>query len=430
MRGRRWIVMVTVMVAVALVAGCGTTPVGRAQVGGSGGDQVLVAKGVDRAEPGPDAPVDAVVAGLTAFGHNLLGAMDADGNVVVSPLSIGNAFGMAEVGARGETAAQLDKTFGFPATGQHEALNALLGRIATQAGPPAKTRLTKDQPPVVAIANGLFVRQGYPLREDYLRVLASQYGAGARAVDFEGGKAAPVINDWVKEQTAGRIDKLFDSIDPDIRLVLANAVYLKASWAATFDEHATSDEPFHRRQGDVRVPMMHDALTTRYAAGDGWQAVELPYAKGDLAMWVLVPKGAVRPLDLLSPATMKAVDAGLARQRVKVAMPRWDFATKVDLKETLRKLGMTLPFAGEADFSGMTDAEQLTIWEAIHRANITVDETGTEAAAVTGVAVGPTSAEVAPALSVRADHPFAFAIVHKPTRMPLFTGIVADPSAK
>lgn len=427
--------------ALALTVGCGN---GTTEQGDSPKDNgpVLVAKGVKRMAPRADAPVAPTVAGMTAFGPDLIRAMGADAqgkNVVVSPLSICYAFGMTDAGARGQTRGQIDEAFGFPAGGPHEALNALTRRIGTHDVPPPTAKGKREpgetRPPVVAIANGLFVQRDFPVEQDFLRVLAEQYGAGARSTDFKHAPdaAAKEINDWVRKQTADRIKKLFDRIEPDTRLVLANAIYLKADWAIPFEKPQTKNEMFRRAAGGVQVPMMHQEEELRYAAGDGWQAVELPYANRELAMWVMVPTGRTAPLDLLSPQTLNAVGSGLAPTRVKVALPRWDFASDINLKNTLTKLGMTLPFDPDrADFSGMARSAEgnLYISEAVHRANITVDEDGTEAAAVTGVGMSITSAPPPARVQVRADHPFAFAIVHTKTKTPLFIGQVTDPTTR
>ena len=174
---------------------------------------------------------------------------------------------------------------------------------------------------------------------------------------------------------------------------------------------------------------MNQTASLRYAAGRGWQAVELPYAGGAFAMWVLVPTGpaaGVQPARLLAPETLSAVGAGLTETRVEVFLPRWEFETRRDLIPAL-----TDPRAhrairpARADFSGISD-DQLVIGQAVHAANITVDERGTEAAAITAVAIESVSA-AAPVV-VRADRPFAFAIMHLPTRTPLFIGQVTDPT--
>jgi serine protease inhibitor len=436
---RRTLAAGTVALSLFVPIGCGaaaddteTAPEARQ---GTGQGMLLVAEGVQRAAPATDAPVSPAISGLTAFGHDLLAAMGDDRNLVVSPLSIGYAFGMADAGARGETKAEIEKTLGFPAGGPHQAMNALTQQIGTHDTPPPRLKPGEQQspgtakPPVVSLANGLFVDHRLQVEPDFLRVLAEQYGAGARSIDFAGPKASDEINAWVRKQTADRIPKLFDQLDPDVAMVLANAVYLKADWAARFDTTSTKPESFRREAGAVRVPTMHREAALRHTAGAGYQAVELPYAGGELAMWVLVPTGATKPADLLAPQTLAAVGSGLTSKRVHVALPRWDFGTDTDLKPLLTKLGMSVPFdETKADFSGISRTKRMFISQAVHRANITVDENGTEAAAVTGLGMGIVSAPPPVEATVRADRPFAFAIVHTKTKAPLFLGQVTDPT--
>lgn len=426
---RTWCVApVVALASILLLAACGGT--GENENGPGSG--VITAQGVSRLLPSRDAPVEQTVRGLTAFGHALYtAAAEPAKNTVVSPLSIGYAFGMARGGASGQTANQLDRVFGFPAD-PHATFNSLDQQIVTTGGPPP--RLAPDAtrkpgeapaPPVVAIANGLFVQNGLPVKDDFLRILASQYGTDARTVDFPSGQATNQINGWVREQTAERITKLFDQLDPNTRLVLANAVYLKADWQSPFGKDPTADATFTRSDGSTTaVPMMHQQESLRYASSQGWQAVELPYAGSELAMRVIVPQGARTPAELLSPQLLNQVAQGLRPQQVDLFLPRWDFATDLDLLPALRQLGLT----AVDGFSGISETA-LELAQAVHRANITVDEWGTEAAAVTGLAF-EVSAPADPPVAVRADRPFAFAIVHRPTGAPLFIGHVADPLAR
>jgi serine protease inhibitor len=417
------------LAAVAALAGCGQPP-GQPRVGEP---EALTLTGVSRQPAAADAPVDATVAGLGRFADQFRAAVFERGqNAVFSPLSIGYAFAMLRAAAAGQTAAQLDRLFGFPG-GVHQAYNALTGQIVTAAGPPPRVApgATRDPakppaPPIVAIANGLFLRSGFRPSEAFLRILAEQYGAEAQAVDFGSDQAAQVINAWVRQQTAGRIDRLFDSLAPDTVTVIANAVYLKADWQHPFGEGATRQQPFRRADGStVQVPMMHPLKMSdlQYAAGTGWQAVELPYARGELAMWVLVPAGDQAPDRLLAPEVLDAARSSARPAGVDLAMPRWDFGTDVDLLAVVGRLGLT----DLGDLPGI--APDAFVGAAVHRANISVDEWGTEAAAVTGLRV-TLSAGPQPEVVVHADHPFAFAIVHRATGTPLFLGQVADPTQR
>ena len=418
--------ILTSAVIAVLVAACGTGDSGAPP----GDASVLRAAGVDRDLPPADAPVDATVHGMMAFGYNLYRAStEPASNAVISPLSIAYAFAMARAGARGDTADQIDGVLRYPTDGVHDAFNAITRELVTAAGPPSPTAPpatgTVSAPPVLSIANGLFVQEGERLKEEFLRVLASEYGAGA--VDFRSPEAIEIIDAWVREQTADRIRKLFDELDPATKVVLGNAVYFKADWAFPFAEHPTRTESFTRTDGStVRVPMMRQEADLRYATGDSWQAVELPYADSNLAMWVLVPTDQTTPGELLAPDTFTDVAARLHPGRVDLSMPRWDFATDLNLIPPLQDLGMEVPFEPGADFSAMLPG----VWidQAVHRANITVDEWGTEAAAVTGLAFA-TSLPPPPDVTIRADHPFVFAIVDTDNGTPLFIGHVADPTA-
>ncbi|MFI0418104.1 serpin family protein [Spongiactinospora sp. 9N601] len=399
------------------------------KVGESG---VLTAEGVSREVAPADAPVPQVVQGMTAFGHSLHAKVAKPGeNTVISPLSIAYAYGLARAGAAGETGARIDQVFGFPGQGPHTAFNSLTADIITVDGvPPKPDRGERDaaqdgEPadPIVGIANGLFAQHGLPVKPGFLKTAKSQYDAGLHAVDFA-GEATKTIDKWVTEQTAGRINKLFDSLDPATKLVLANAVYLKADWEKPFTAEPAQKAPFTLADGSRKtVELMKQSGNFRYAKGSGWQAVELPYAKSDLAMWVLVPDAGGAPGDLLKAETLQQVGSNLADTRVGVFLPRWDFGTDLDLMPPMSALGL----GAGGDFSGISDG--LTLKQAVHRANITVDEHGTEAAAVTGLAF-PVSAAPEAETTVRADHPFAFAIVHKKTGAPLFMGQVSDPAKK
>jgi serine protease inhibitor len=391
------------------------------------------ASNVARADAG-SVPTTTLVEGITAFGHDLYAQAATGGNVVYSPLSIAVALSMARAGAGGTTASQIDSVMHFPADQRDAAMNALTQALATRdtappAPSPAASRSAGSPPedPILTIANGLFVQQGQPIGAPYLQTLAADYGTGVHTVDFGSPSATDEINGWVRTQTAQRIQQLFDSLDPSTRLVLANAVYLKADWAIPFAQQPTSDAPFTKADGTkITVPTMHQSGTFGYAHADGWQAVSIPYAGGTLAMWVIVPTGSSSLASLLAPSTMSSIAAGLKPTDLALSLPRWKSTTNLDLGAALQHLGLTAAFSSNADFSGIYPG--LFISKAVHRATITVDEWGTEAAAVTGLAFAASS-RMAPPLSVNVDHPFAYAIVSVPTGAVVFEGSVADPTA-
>jgi serine protease inhibitor len=426
--------LLTAAVACAALAACGAEPVRR--LTGRSGPRLLSA-GIAR-KPVAGVAVEPTVSGMAAFGYDLLGVVDApNDNVIVSPASIAYAFGMVRAGAQGETAGQIDRVLHFPATGgPHEALNAISQETVTVHRPPPRPEPGADRdpsdppkPPVVTIANGLFPQVGLEIRQEFLRTIAAYYGAGVWEVDFTKPAAVEAINAWAEDHTAGRIRKVFDELDPTTRLVLTNAVYLKADWLTPFEPGSTQDGAFTTAAGaKVTAKLMRDpAARVSYARTDRWQAVELPYAGGELAMRVLIPADRTPPAKLLEPPVLASIGEQLRPGRVDFTMPRFDFATNLDaMKEQLTRLGMTVPFGASADFSGIT-ARGLQIDQVVHKANITVDEYGTEAAAVTAVVMAESAVQPSDVV-IRADRAFAFTIVHKPTGTPLFAGQVADPT--
>ena len=392
----------------------------------------LVRADVERAAPGPDAPVAEVVRGIDAFGlrAEALAAAESGGNTVLSPASIAVAFAMVSAGADEATRRAVAAVFGFPdPPGLHEAMNALTADLAA-----ASRSVPGLDDVVLAVSNEVWTQLGMPIEPAFLDALAAWYGAGVPTTDFrhdpESSRAA--VNASVADATRGRITDLMPSgsVDTLTRLVAINAVYLKAPWSTPFEAGLTTPAPFHLADAStVDVPMMRPSapLTTRASVGDSYAAVELPYAGGDLAMLVVVPSGQATLDDVLAElghgGGLGAVAAGLGSADVVLTLPRWHTAAALDLADMLTGLGLPIP---GGSFPGI--APDLELSAALHAADITVDEAGTEAAAATAVAIGLTSARLPTNLvEVVADRPYLFAVRHVGSGAPLFVGRVADP---
>jgi serine protease inhibitor len=224
------------------------------------------------------------------------------------------------------------------------------------------------------------------------------------------------------------------TLDTLTRLVLVNAIYLKAPWEHPFDKKATTKAPFNRAGGTkVTVAMMHaDLDSTGYASGPGWQAVDLRYAGSQLAMAIVVPdEGQLDTVErgLDGPATGRLL-TGFADTNVVLGLPTWTFRTSTGLVDVLTALGISTAFTGSADFSAMTTQERLHIGTVQHEAFIAVDEDGTEAAAATAVEM-EAAAGRAPSskVTLTVDRPYLFLIYDVETAVPLFLGRVTDPTA-
>jgi serpin B len=380
-----------------------------------------------------DAEVAAAAASLELFGSDLYGVLaTGDQNLVVSPASIVLALAMTYAGADGSTADEMAEALHFDLEDEtlHEAFNALDGLLESRSfeGP-------EDDGVLVSTAHSLWGQQGLPFEETFLDTLAVNYGAGMRLVDFTTAaeEARLAINNWVAGETNDKITDLIPAgaLDALTRLVLVNAVYLDATWASQFDPESTSDGPFQRSNGtQVMVPMMRQSASLPYAAGDGWQAVQMPYLRNELGMLLIVPdEGHMLDIESrLAEGLIADVATSLAPVSVGLTMPKFEFRTQTGLNPALRELGMSTAFdPATADFSGMTAAEQLFISEVIHEAYIAVDEEGTEAAAATAVVMRATSAPLE-TVQLTIDRPFVFALRDLETGALLFLGRVMDPS--
>jgi serpin B len=415
----------------ALLAGSAGLPVA-AIVGRS---PTLAQDATPAAGAGP-APVAALVAGNTAFALALLGQLreKATGNLLFSPYSVSLALAMTYAGAEGETAAQiaeaLDFTMPAPALGDaFAALDADL--VARGAG--------EDGDGALRIANALWGERSYPFSEAHRAEVAGDYGAGLELVDFTSAPEAAraEINGWVAEQTEDRIVDIVPPgvISPATRLVLANAIYFYGPWRNTFEPAGTGDDTFHRLDGEVTVPFMVQQETFPYAQGDGFQAIELPYEQEGFAMIILLPDtGTYEAFEAgLDAAALDTAIAGLGWTEMVLHLPKFEFDSGESLADALMALGMTDAFdPGTADFGRMvegTPAEPLAIGDVLHKAFISVDEDGTEAAAATVVMGVGAAAPPAEPVEVRVDRPFLFAIRDTVTGTLLFLGRVLDPSA-
>jgi serpin B len=368
----------------------------------------------------------------------------AGANATFSPASIAIALRLALVGARGDTAAELARFLHVSGPDAAAAgLRLLTTSLAESAGGTGGTGGTAGtggagrEGVTFRIPNTMWVQSGLPLAPDFTARLRH---AGDPAVIDADFARAPLevtreINKLIAEQTAGKISDLIAPgvITPLTRLILANAIYLKARWAHPFTAGATSDGPFRLDGGSVvTARMMRVTAQFGYLRGSAHQAVLLPYAGSRLAMAVLLPDGPLGPLENgLAESRVRGLTGGARPTSVALTMPKFRVTTGLRLSGALRKLGVTTAFSDDADFSGITTAERLRIDEVVHKAYVDVDEQGTEAAAATAVVIRAMSLTLParPPVTVIVDRPFLFAIIDTATGTPLFLGKVCNPAA-
>lgn len=383
------------------------------------------------------AQIQALADDNTAFALDFYNHLrTSEGNLIYSPFSISVALAMTMAGAAGTTqeAMQQALRLSLPVETLYPAYDALL--LAIEGSENLSNEEMEGDPFTLNIANSIWGQTGYAFKEPFLDTLAQYFGAGMYTVDYVQAPepARQAINDWVAEETNDKIEDLIPSgaIDALTRLVLANAIYFKGSWYTAFDESATVELPFTLLDGSQEdVDMMSLAGEhLMYAEGNGFQVVQLPYMSTDFVMTVIVPdEGEFSEVEeALTAETYQEWTDDLEYRPVDIQMPKFDFESSVTANDILVALGMGEAFDGStADFSGMTDEDRLVISEVLHKATITVDENGTEAAAATAVIMKLTAAMPEEAIKLVMDRPFLFFIEHQPTGSILFMGRVVEP---
>ena len=398
------------------------------------------------------APPDLAARATNEFGLDLQRTIATpDDNVCLSPYSIQNALAMTFAGAEGETREEMARVLHFPTQGEaiHSSFGALRSALAEmtkktdQIAQESKRSGGPSEPIRLSVANRLFAQRGYDFRDVFKQVLEQFYTAPIEQLDFRHNPdlSRDHINKWVSQQTLERIRDLIPpgGVSKDTRLVLANAIYLKAPWRSEFAESFTKPKPFHiRGRESVDVPTMNERTQLAYAKRAGYVAVALPYTGAELQFVVLVPdeiaglanmEAGLKPEDLAACARMDMKEVDLALPKFKLEPPT------LILSDKLKTLGMKTAFdqpTGSADFDRMAARkpdDYLAISEVFHKTFMAVDEKGTEAAAATAVAMMAGSAmhQKPPPIEVKVDRPFFYAIQHVPTGTCLFVGHVTDP---
>lgn len=377
--------------------------------------------------------------GGNELGFDLYAALRRDrGNVALSPLSIASALTMTWLGARGETAEQMGRVLhaGESAVNSAGAIRKLLAEL-----------LQPNAEVVVHIVNRLFGERTYSFEPPYLDLVKATFGAPLEPLDFRSSfaSARARINDWVAGESEERIKNLIPptGIDADTRLVLANAIYFLADWAAPFSKEATRPAPFHASATATEtVPTMRANGHFAFAALDGVKLLALPYKGGRWTMMLVLPD----PMDGLDAVETRLTRAAMDEWSraldaapptlVAVALPKFEInpPEPLALKPLLVALGMPLAFDREgADFTAIADpsspADRLCVTEVFHKVFVKVDEKGTEAAAATAVVMTRAGgAPRAPQHEFRADHPFLFFVRDLRTKAILFLGRVSNPA--
>ncbi|XP_048258251.1 leukocyte elastase inhibitor-like isoform X3 [Haliotis rufescens] len=348
-----------------------------------------------------------------------------DSNVFLSPFSISAALAMTQLGARGDTAAQMNQVLKWTdlQDSVHPGFEDYLGLLKTQG----------DY--VLTTANRLFVNDKSKILDEFLQKTDKHYGAQAVLSDFVGNGAgeAQKINQWVESETNGKIkDLITGGIDPLTAMILINAIYFKGNWAQKFDPTKTKKDTFKVKPGEtIQVDMMRMSKKFNFGYNEelNCSVLELPYVKEELSMFFLLPfkdDGLAELEDKLNHESLTQALKNVHKVTVDISMPRFVLESSFELNNVLKSLGMSDAFDEQkADLSGIDGTRLLYISQVVHKAFLEVNEEGSEAAAATAVRIMTRSLPIIEPF--KADHPFLFLIRDTRADVVLFMGRLVRP---
>lgn len=329
-------------------------------------------------------------------------------NVVASPYSAGVALSMLTEGAAGQTKVELD--------------NALNGCLFMQEP------MGDSETVTVKSANSIWISDNFSVRNRFVAHMEDDFKADVEVMDFANPATLQSMNTWCADNTDGKITKIKDSLSPNNVMILANALYFKASWENQFDPKATQEETFHGRSGDTEVKMMYRKGAYEYMEYQGCQMIKLPYLNSGYAMYVVLPPAGMDPetvLPYIGESVYNMAMGMLKPEQVRFSMPKVRLETSMNLNKTLGKMGVKTAFSGAADFKEISVSGPLVLDEVAQNCYIDITESGTEAAAVTSAAISLTSLRPQENVkTMKVDRPYIFFIADSENI--LFTGKILN----
>jgi serpin B len=366
-----------------------------------------------------------IVPEANAFGIDLFTRTAAEDhkNLMLSPLSASVALTMLMNGTDGATYSQIRDMLGYSSEHDITAINQLYKELVPQL-------VDADTKVRLAIANAIFYRNEFDVKSSFLSTMKDEFDATIGKLDFSSPSALSTINGWASANTNKRIPKVMDELDPNLVMLLMNALYFKGDWTNPFDASKTSNQTFTKADGtSIQVPTMSGDVGGIATYTDRFSALELPYGRKNYSMVLIRPNGSLSEFmptfngNTWSTLT-SALDAGEWTTQ-PVRLPLFSFEYEKILNDPLQAMGMQDAYqCGVADFTPLAvDPRDLCVSFVKQNTFVEVNEKGTEAAAVTTIGIIRTSVPVPFSL----DKPFIFAIRERTTNTLLFIGQVLEP---
>jgi serine protease inhibitor len=347
-------------------------------------------------------------------------------NLMVSPLSVSMALGMTRNGAANGTLEAMTNTLGFAGMSDLAINESYKFIIETFSGLDPKVKLQ--------IANSIWYHNAFNVGQAFIQTNQQYFDASVTSLDFSSPTAVQMINSWVNEKTNSLISKVIDEIPEGTVMYLVNAVYFKGQWRNQFEKDKTQQKQFTLLDGTlIQAPAMIQHETLPFYKGQGFEAIELPYNQGNYVMSILLPDAGKTVSELitrLSQENWNSWSTQFSERDIQLQLPRfkYDYNEK-QMTPILTDMGMGVAFDPDnADFTRINPDGGLYISRVIHKTYIETNEEGTEAAAVTAVEVGVTSAGPDQTYYFTVDRPFVYFIQEKSTGTILFIGTVMNPN--
>ena len=341
-------------------------------------------------------------------------------DVAFSPLSLSLALAMAAEGAEGDTWKQFSQVAGWNAATKDE-LGAFYAKMT-------EGLLNADPQVSFSSNNSFWAAKDLNLRPEYKALLERWFAAESYTVDFSAPATLSQINRWCSDKTDGKIPQMLDELDPLSRLMLINALLFKAPWRDKWE--VLDGREFRGENTKSRKDFLHADKEFAYADCGSFEAVSLPYGNTAFEMVAFLPKQGRTIGDILPDLAEKAGNLSLRTRPAEVFLPKFStsYFTEDALTKVLKDKGLTLPFSGFADFSGISTAEQLYISRVLQKVQVDVTEKGTEFAAVTVIDFRKNASVGQPVSKVVIDfnRPFAYLIREVSSGAILLLGTLSD----
>ena len=348
-------------------------------------------------------------------------------NICISPISIGMALGMCYNGAQGSTSTELQQLLI-----KNRNINDLNTKVKTYLD------LLSDTSGKVTfeISNSIWIREGYPIEEDFINTNMKYYNAKVENLDFSIHSSVQIINNWVAKSTHNKIQNIVrPPLSPETIMLIINAIYFQGDWSKKFKPDNTKKDIFYTfDSSEVECQMMQQKGKFKYLENNLCRIIDLPYCRGKFSMTILLPLKGVELDSLIKSISIDDWNkwlAGLESKEIRLYLPKFKMEYKSKLNQLLIDMGIPSAFDPDrSDFSGINTelGDKIYIDEVLHKTYLKVDEKGTEAAAVTSARMSVTSAyPPTKPITMRIDHPFIYAIRDRDNGNLIFIGKVEKP---